>query len=307
MPQQPAQSPARTNRVSGRNLLQHSVYPALWAMIAGAGFAALGLGWDLPTVSAGFLVAVLLYLTLLERALPFDTAWQPQPREWIFYGIFFGFTMAGGALAQFLTALAVQSLATVSPSWPMPVQVPLALLISSLAGYLVHRLGHRSPLLWRFHGVHHTPGKVNVANNGVNHVLDVAFAQFVIQIGLVVGGFSAPAVFLAGLFTTAHGYFAHANVDVRLGRLNYLVVGPEQHRLHHSTDLTEAGHYGSEIPLWDHLFGTYTWLPGRVPVAVGLSDPGAFPGEFAPVASLLHPFRRRRPSPASPLVLEDLR
>ncbi|NEB71254.1 sterol desaturase family protein, partial [Streptomyces fulvissimus] len=70
--------------------------------------------------------------------------------------------------------------------------------------------------LWRLHGVHHVPQKVNVANNGVNHVLDIVVAQGAVQLTLALVGFSREAVLAAGLFTAAQGYFVHANIDVRI-------------------------------------------------------------------------------------------
>ena len=48
----------------------------------------------------------------------------------------------------------------------------------------MHRLGHANPWLWRLHGVHHVPEKVNVANNGVNHVFDIVLAQSAVQLAL---------------------------------------------------------------------------------------------------------------------------
>lgn len=172
-------------------------------------------------------------------------------------------------------------------------EIPGALLAGSLVSYLVHRLGHTSALLWRLHGVHHVPQKVNVANNGVNHVLDIVLAQSLVQLTLALAGFSRSAVLVTGLFVVAQGYFVHANIDVRIGRFNHLLASPEQHRLHHSTDLSEAGHYGSDLSCWDHLFGSFTWRPGREPAAVGLHDPASFPGTGEILAGLLHPWRRR--------------
>lgn len=73
-----------------------------------------------------------------------------------------------------------------------------------------------------------------------------------------------------------------------------MLASPEQHRLHHSTDLSEAGHYGSDLSIWDHVFDSYTWRPGREPVSVGLGDPASFPRTGEIVASLLHPLRRAK-------------
>ncbi|MFD7967281.1 sterol desaturase family protein [Streptomyces clavifer] len=273
-----------------------TAYPALLLAVILIGVFAVRQKWDPAWVSPLFLLGVIAYLVLLERLIPYDRKWHPEKREWCFYGIYFLLTMAGSGLAQLLVALAVGLISPAEPTYHLGIEIPGALLTGSLASYLVHRLGHRSPLLWRLHGIHHVPEKVNVANNGVNHVLDIVLAQGLVQLALALVGFSRPAVLVVGLFVAAQGYFVHANIDVRIGPLNHLLASPEQHRLHHSTDLAEAGHYGSDLSCWDHLLGTFTWRPGREPAAVGLHDPAAFPGTGEIFAAFLHPWRRR-PAP----------
>ena len=101
------------------------------------------------------------------------------------------------------------------------------------------------------------PGKVNVSNNNVNHVVDVFGRRFITQLPLLLVGISQPAIFAASIFTTAQGYFVHANIEVGLGWLNYIVGSPEQHRLHHGTDVKEAGHFSRRLgymgPVVPHL------------------------------------------------------
>ncbi|MFP3118425.1 sterol desaturase family protein [Streptomyces sp. Iso 434] len=281
-----------------RAVLRVAAYPLLLAATVAVAGAALSLEWDPARVSPLFLVGVLLYLTLLERLIPHQRDWHPSTAEWRWYGVYFLLTMVGSALAQLLVATAVGVVAPADPALPLGAEIPAALLSGSLAGYLAHRLGHTNRWLWRLHGVHHVPQKVNVANNGVNHVADIVVAQGAVQLTLALVGFSQESVLAAGLFTAAQGYFIHANIDVRIGRLNHVLASPEQHRLHHSTDLAEAGHYGSDLSLWDHLFGSFTWYPGREPAAVGLHDPTSFPATGEILASLLHPLhraKRRRP------------
>ncbi|MEI7031840.1 sterol desaturase family protein [Streptomyces pratensis] len=277
--------PARALRVTA--------YPILLLAVVLVGSAALRFDWDPSRVSPLFLVATLLYLALLERLIPYDRNWHPRNEEWRWYGAYFLLTMGGSALAQLLVTLAVGWLSPQEPARHLAIEVPGALLAGSLVGYLAHRLGHTNPLLWRLHGIHHVPQKVNVANNGVNHVLDIVLVQSLVQLTLALAGFSRSAVLVTGLFVAAQGYFVHANIDVRIGPFNHLLASPEQHRLHHSTDLAEAGHYGSDLSCWDHLFGSFTWRPGREPAAVGLHDPASFPGTGDIFAGLLHPWRRR--------------
>ncbi|WP_329459994.1 sterol desaturase family protein [Streptomyces sp. NBC_01497] len=253
--------------------------------------------WDPGRVSPLFLLGTVLYLSALERLIPHQREWHPDGAEWRWYGVYFLLTMAGGALAQFLVTRSVRTLSPAHPALPLWAEIPLALLGGSLASYLVHRLEHASPLLWRLHGVHHVPRKVNVANNGVNHVLDIVLAQGAVQLTLALAGFSSRSVLATGLFVVAQGYFVHANIDVRIGPLNHVLASPEQHRMHHSTELSEAGHYGSDLSCWDHLFGSFTWRPGRQPAGIGLGDTSSFPGTGEILASLLHPLRRRMRRP----------
>ncbi|WP_198042765.1 sterol desaturase family protein [Actinoalloteichus fjordicus] len=281
-----------------RPFLCYVTYPMLLLAMVLTGAAALHNGWDFGLVNFGFLVGTIAVLALLERLIPYEVDWHPSRSEWAWYGVYLVLTMLGAGLAQLPVAAIVGAVAVPESSLPIWLEIPFALLLGSLVSYWVHRISHNHPWLWRLHGVHHVPDKVNVANNGVNHVVDIALTQGLVQLGLALVGFSHPAVFLVGLFIVAQGYFVHANIDVRIGWLNHVVASPEQHRLHHSIDLDEAGHFSSDVSVWDRVFGSFTWYPGRVPVAVGLHDPDSFPKTSSLIATLLHPWRKQRESAA---------
>ncbi|MEV8441098.1 sterol desaturase family protein [Actinosynnema sp. NPDC051121] len=280
--------------VVSRGVLRRVAYPVLLLLVMGTGTAVVLLGWPPSVVSPLFLLGVVGYFTVLERVIPFNPDWHPTAREWGWYGAYFILTAVGAGVAQFVVTLVVGVVAPLDPTLPVWAEIPAALLLGSLGSYIMHRLGHTNRFLWRFHGVHHVPAKVNVGNNGVNHVFDIVLAQGVVQLSLALAGFSAESVLVVGMFVTAQGYFTHANVDVRLGRFNHVLASPEQHRLHHSNNPEDAGHYGSDLAIWDHLFRSYTWVPGRTPRAIGLFDPMSFPRTESLVASLLHPIRPRR-------------
>jgi sterol desaturase/sphingolipid hydroxylase (fatty acid hydroxylase superfamily) len=280
------------SRSTARDVLAAAAQPVL-LVAAAAVFALTGwCGWKPDTAILLFQFSVLGLLLVLESVIPYNPAWRPDRREWGHYAVYYVLTAIGGSLGQSLVLLAVGAVATGHRVLPLWAELPLALLLGSLASYGVHRAGHTYAWLWRLHGVHHVPGKVNVANNGVNHVADVVISQGFVQLALALVGFSGRVVFGVGLFTVAQGYFVHANIRVRLGPFNHVLAGPEQHRLHHSTDLSEAGHYGSDLSVWDRLFGTFTWHPGREPAAVGLTDPRAFPATGRILATLVHPWHR---------------
>lgn len=284
-----AVAPARQRR----RLLRYIAHPLLMLAVVTYAGAGLILDWDPGPASFGFVFATIFYLAILEFIIPYQRAWQPSGREWGLYAVYFVLTVSAGAFAQLPVAAAVAALSPLDPALPLWAEIPLALLLSSLASYAIHRAGHDIPLLWRLHGVHHVPDKVNVANNGVNHVFDVVLSQFAVQLPLALAGFSAPSLYAVGIFVIAQGYFVHANIDVRLGWLNQLLASPELHRMHHSCDRSEAGHFGSDLSIWDRLFGSYTWRPDRRPRGIGLFDPGSFPRTGAVFSTLIHPLRPR--------------
>ncbi|MEV6343055.1 sterol desaturase family protein [Actinoplanes sp. NPDC051851] len=287
--------PAASMRASvTRASLRVLAYPALLVAMAVVGMAGPRLGWDLGIANFAFLFGTLTYFAILERIIPYDRSWHPSRREWRWYGIYFLLTLLGGGIAQLLVSWLVAAVATAEPALPLAAEVPLALLAGSLGSYVMHRLGHTNSWLWKLHGIHHLPDKVNVGNNGVSHIFDIVLAQGVVQLSLAFAGFSEPSVFLVGLFVVVQGYFTHANIDVRIGWLNHVLASPEQHRLHHSTDLAEAGNFGSDLSIWDQLFGSFTWRPGRRPTAIGVTDPGSFPPVGEIRATLLHPLRGDR-------------
>ena len=82
----------------------------------------------------------------------------------------------------------------------------------------------------------------------------------------------------------------HANIDLTLGWLGYLIMGPAHHRLHHSTVIDEAGNFASATTVWDIAFGTFVYEPGQRPEAVGVVRPETFPSPMNVVRNQLHPF-----------------
>lgn len=285
----------QTAELSARGLLvsvlRYAAYPLL--LLAALGTATLAIRYELslPLTSLGFVVGAFLYLALLERIIPYDRSWHPEPWEWRRDSLYYVLTVVCGSAARGAVTLCGLLVAPLHTALPLAAEIPAAILTYSFFAFAFHRMGHKVPWLWRVHGVHHVPDKVNVSNNNVNQFLDVLLATLVTQLPLLLLGFSKQAVFAAALFKAAQGYGVHANIEVRTGWLGYLLVTPQQHRLHHSKDLREAGHYAADLAIWDLLFRSFTWSSGRAPVSVGVADPDSFPPSNSLLASQLHPFR----------------
>lgn len=264
-------------------------YPLLLATAALLTYLAFKFEISFSLCNGLFLGFTLAYLASLERLIPYNESWHPSKKEWFRDGIYLLVTMLASGLAASLTFY-VAALVKFEIALPLAIEVVLSLLITSLGSYIFHRLSHVNLILWRFHGIHHVEAKVNVGNNGVNHALDVLGRRLLAQIPLAALGFSESALFIISMFSIVQGYFVHANIDVKFSFLNYFLVSPEQHRLHHSKDLSEAGHFSVDIPLWDLLLKTFTWHQGRTPKEIGVLDPRKFPSSNDIIKSLLHPW-----------------
>jgi ornithine lipid hydroxylase len=97
---------------------------------------------------------------------------------------------------------------------------------------------------------------------------------------------------LFATFSGAHMLMQHANVDVRLGPLNWIFSMNEVHRWHHSRIIAEQNaNYGGVLLVWDVIFGTRFHPADREPpVDVGLHGLRDFPTGY--LEQLASPFRR---------------
>lgn len=110
--------------------------------------------------------------------------------------------------------------------------------------------------------------------------------------GVIYGlGVGKDAVFLFNVIMGLQGLVSRFNVDIKAGPLNYLLVGTELHRTHHSADPEDAGNYGVLTPFWDITFGTFRHVPDRAPRALGVSDPQHYPPSNRLLQTLALPFR----------------
>lgn len=244
----------------------------------------------IPLVFFG-LIAILL---VLERLVPFRRDWQPHRGEVARDGIYLTQGLIFGGLGQLVAGTAAVLLAGGTNDLPLWLGAPLAIVLTDLCTYGFHRFVHGNRWMWREHGIHHVVDKVNTLNTNTSHFLDILLNNIVALGPLLALGFSPEAVFIATVARAVTSYGSHANIDVRLGWLGHLVMGPEHHRLHHSADLRDAGNYATILTLWDRVFGTFTWSPGRRIARAGVVDADSFPAPRRILASALHPFRRDR-------------
>lgn len=252
--------------------------------------AALRLQWPAASALAGWLVVNVAVLGLAERWRPFRTDWQATPRHVRRDGTVWTLNVLTDAVAAAaLTALVVVHLPGDS-AWPLAAQVLAGVLAAEFAAYWMHRWSHAGRWWWRVHLLHHRPDRLNVANALTAHPINAVYDKAAKLGPLLALGLSPEAVLAVALFGITQALVTHANVAGTIGPLNWMLGSAELHRLHHSTEEAEAGNFGTTLPIWDQVFGTYR--RGESPIHVGVFEAKRYPSEFA-LQRLLHiPFKK---------------
>lgn len=180
---------------------------------------------------------------------------------------------------------------------PMAVEFLGVLLTFEFFQYWYHRLSHEGrgrfgAWLWKVHVPHHLPDKVYLLMHPVGHPINFVVSLTIVQLPLVVLGARQETLFLFNALMGLQGLVSHFNVDIKAGPLNYLLVGTELHRFHHSAEIDEAKNYGVLTPVWDLVFGTFSYHPRRLPRALGVAQPQDYPASTKIGQVLALPFRR---------------
>lgn len=184
-------------------------------------------------------------------------------------------TFIGQLTAHGTKALSLVLMAWLAQSWGFGLfadaQGPwiLAFVVYMLAlesvGYGMHLALHKVPWMWRIHRVHHSDTELDFSSSYRHHPFEI----------LLMYGASLPVVILLAppvsvvlayaVVRTAVHVPGHANIYIpeKVDRiLRKFLITPDFHRLHHCSDRRYTdSNYGTILPWFDYLFGTYQDRP----------------------------------------------
>jgi sterol desaturase/sphingolipid hydroxylase (fatty acid hydroxylase superfamily) len=131
------------------------------------------------------------------------------------------------------------------------------LLLTDFIWYWYHRLAHEVNFLWAAHVVHHQSEDFNYTVSARITVFQ-AFARMCFWAILPVLGFPPAMIISVQLVHGIYPFFIHTRTIPKLGFLEYILVTPSHHRVHHaSNDQYLDKNYGDVFIFWDKLFGTF--------------------------------------------------
>jgi sterol desaturase/sphingolipid hydroxylase (fatty acid hydroxylase superfamily) len=154
--------------------------------------------------------------------------------------------------------------------WPLALQVLFFLVLHDLYIYWFHRAQHNSKILWRTHEAHHSTKEVDWLAGSRSHSLEILINQTIEFAPIILLGANPLVVPIKALIDAVWGMYIHSNIDVKSGKWQYVINGPEMHQWHHANDRAVFyANYSTKFAVWDWLFGT-AYLPEKKPAEYGL-------------------------------------
>jgi sterol desaturase/sphingolipid hydroxylase (fatty acid hydroxylase superfamily) len=145
----------------------------------------------------------------------------------------------------------------VAPVWMENI---LAFLLLDYSNYIWHILLHKLPILWRFHLVHHTDLDLDITTAFRFHFGEMLGSILFRGAAILIIGASPIMVLIYEIVFEAATQFHHSNTKLpfRLERfLNYLIVTPRMHGIHHSMVKRETdSNYSVIFSFWDRIHKT---------------------------------------------------
>jgi sterol desaturase/sphingolipid hydroxylase (fatty acid hydroxylase superfamily) len=137
--------------------------------------------------------------------------------------------------------------------------------VLEIIAYVMHRLHHSVPWLWRLHAVHHSDTHMDVTTAHRHHLFEPLINLVLLIPVLMLLGTPAAVMVLVVMVREALVLFNHSNLSIppALDRiLRWVIVTPDFHRLHHRSDQQYTdSNYGVTLTVFDHLFRSATDSP----------------------------------------------
>jgi sterol desaturase/sphingolipid hydroxylase (fatty acid hydroxylase superfamily) len=159
-------------------------------------------------------------------------------------------------------------------AWSSWIEVTLAFVLLDFWMYVWHRANHRVPFLWRFHRMHHSDPQMDASTGARFHPGEILLGGLAGLVVIPVLGIALwqLVIYEAVLFCVVLLHHSNLRLPTWLDHgLLVLVVTPAMHRVHHSRLHAERdSNYGSVLPYWDLLLGSFRLRTDARTIEIGL-------------------------------------
>lgn len=150
----------------------------------------------------------------------------------------------------------------------------ISFILIDFAGYIKHYMSHRINYFWNEHVIHHSSEEFNLAcalRQTISNFFSIS-AFLLIPAALL--GMPPKVIATIGPLHLFLQFWYHTRHIPKLGWLEYLIVTPSQHRVHHAINpIYLDKNMGQIFPWWDRLFGTFQEELDDEPCVYGIKKP----------------------------------
>jgi sterol desaturase/sphingolipid hydroxylase (fatty acid hydroxylase superfamily) len=143
-------------------------------------------------------------------------------------------------------------------NWEMGIWYWAALVLAEdFIYYWLHRFDHEIRFFWASHVTHHSSEKMNFTVGFRSSVFQPLY-RFIYFLPLPLLGFQPLDIVFVYSATQIWGIFVHTELINKMGWLEYILVTPSHHRVHHASNPKYLDkNMGMFLIIWDKLFGTF--------------------------------------------------
>lgn len=142
------------------------------------------------------------------------------------------------------------------------------------AGYWMHRWNHTINFLWNRHIIHHSSEEFNLSC-ALRQSISVIFSFFnILLIPAAIFGVPTHVIAIIAPLHLFAQFWYHTTLIDKMGFLEYFLVTPSHHRVHHAMNEQYLDkNYGQIFIVWDRMFGTFQPELSDVPAVYGVKRP----------------------------------
>jgi sterol desaturase/sphingolipid hydroxylase (fatty acid hydroxylase superfamily) len=133
----------------------------------------------------------------------------------------------------------------------------LLILFEDFVFWFLHWVDHYVRFFWAVHITHHNSEEYNLTVGLRSSVLEPLY-RFLYFIPIVLLGFQPIDILVVFSITQWYGILVHTQAVPKLGPLEWILVTPSHHRVHHGYNTQYLDkNMGMFLIIWDKIFGTF--------------------------------------------------
>lgn len=230
------------------------------------------------------IISSALLFIILERIFPYNKG-QKIFREGFFDDLALYTIAQSYILGIFIFTFIINSIDNITnlsrlrlfANVPIWLQLIFYIVTHDFYVYWMHRWQHKNKYLWRLHEAHHSTKKVDWLSGSRSHAFEILINQTVEFLPIVLLGSPPEVAAYKGVISAVWGMYIHSNINVRTGKLQLFINGPEMHRWHHTTGKGRNRNFATKLAIWDWIFGS-AFLPNDKATEYGLKT--YFPNNY---------------------------